>query len=275
MKTRTFLALALVLSFVLGGVAMAASVEPVLVDPWQSGDAAFECGQAGSDADFAYKVDEWDEDNGMDGLYDEAGNTITILNSTGATFDWLSNWPVDVVIVKAGTAALLYSYTGTDYQYGDTGLWAPENKDISHATFCFNEPDLCYQEETAWAAGERYVKRGNWATYFGYPNGPVDILAGQYMDAGYLTFGTPVDGYVDITITLENGFIFYYDMSDEVADDNLKVQDYDKAPNKNPAPGLFDWKDSILVGSTTATINVPVNDFYGVHLDVAYPVPCE
>ena len=276
MKTRLVLAILLVLTMLVSSVSMAA-VTPTLVDPWTSGDAAFECEQAGGCGDFAYKVDDWDEDYGMDGEYYHAGNTITILNSNGATFDWASEWPVCKVIVKAGNAAYVYAYDGA---YGDTGLVAPDGKDISHVTFCFNEPDMCWQAETAWAVGNNYVKKGSWAMYVPYAGEEltVDIRAdggdGVGIIVGAATFSAPVDGMVTISINL-TGAIFYYDLADDLEDNNLKVQDYAKAPNKNPAIGNFAWKDMVEVGSTTGSIVVPVNNFYGVHIDVAVPVPCE
>ena len=118
-----------------------ASVTPTLVDPWASGDAKPECVLAAtilgvSPADEAYKVDA----AAPNGTYTSNGNTITISNSTGKVFDWASVYPVQCVIVKAGTAAYLFYYPGG--AYGDTGLYAPYNKDISHVTFCFNVPVL-------------------------------------------------------------------------------------------------------------------------------------
>jgi hypothetical protein len=273
MKKRTILALALVL--VTSSVVLAASVTPVLVDPWKSGDAYFECEQAGSTADYAYKFDDWDGTTPLTG--EEAGNTITISNADMYTFDWASEWPVDVVIVKAGTGALLYWYYGA---YSDTYLWAPYDKEISHATFCFNEPEMCYEEETAWAEGDRYVQRGNWAMYVDYygEEKTVEIIADytNYVHIGTATFSAPDEyGMVTITINLTGGAIFYYDVNDPYYDDNLKIQDYDKAPTKTPRPGRFAWKWQISTGATTATVTVPLNNFYGVHMDVALPVPCQ
>jgi hypothetical protein len=253
-----------------------------LVENWKSGDAAFECGQAGGTCwDFALKVDNWDEDNGMDGEYyytdDETDitNTITISNSSGSTFDWASIWPVCKVIVKAGTEAFIYNYEGA---FGDVQLVAPDGKDISHVTFCFSEPGMCYEEETAWAEGTRYVKKGNWAMYVDYygVEKTVNLIADytNYVNAGTVTFSAPVDGKVTITVNLTGGAIFYYDLNDPLYDNNLKVQDYDKAPTKTPSPGLFKWKTNIETGSITGSIVVPVKNFYGVHVDIALPVPC-
>lgn len=264
------------------GIANAASVEPILYEDWQSGDAKFECGQvACCDADFSYKFDEW-EKMAYDGPYVvDGGNVITISNDDGVSFDWTSEWPVSCVIVKGGPSANVYCYDPP--VYGDTGMFAPTNPnnpnnepyDISHVTFCYNEADICYQEETAWATGTRYVTKGNWAMYVKYDGAEktVDLIAAQNVIAGTVTFSAPVDGWVTITVNLTGGAIFYYDANDEF-DDNLKVQDYATAPNTTPAPGQFDWKEQIPVGSTTGEIVVPANNFYGVHVDLALPVPC-
>jgi len=317
MKARTILALTLVLSFVLGGIAMAASVDPLPVemcqpalhmedpvpynahDPWciDTGDAYYECSQLVGEYDWAAakrigpRPGIWEEWVYMD--HSELIEVIyTTFNKPPTSFDWKVDYnPLGTVIVKSvgkGQAPggleprgwyMIYTYDGeTTEDFGLTGYQG--SYQIDHVTFCWNyvngNGDLeCYQEETAWGDGDRYVEQGNWATYFAYPDGPVDILAGQYMDAGYLTFGEPDDGWVEITVTLENGFVFYYDGADPYQDENLKVQDYeDVPPAENPAIGHFDWKASIEPGSTTATITVPVNNYYGVHLDVAYPIEC-
>jgi hypothetical protein len=246
-----------------------------------------------------------------------AANVITIYDSDGQTFSWESEYEVCTVIVKGGPAANSYSYPygsggdtglvapinrkdndndgsfdedpvdGVDNDGdGETDEDGPETDtyDISHVSFCWNDllcddnGEKCWQEETAWAAGSRYVSKGNWATYTPYPGDgqSVEIYAGKNMLAGTATFSNNGDGTVDIEITLEDGFIFYYDLNDpNNDDDNIKIQDYDAAPSGNPAPGLFDNKFAALVYSTSYTVTVPENDYYGIHLDVAYEVDCE
>jgi len=61
---------------------------------------------------------------------------ITITDSNGYTFKWESNYPITTVIVKAGTGANIFFY-GAVGSTGDTGLYAYENKEISHVTFCW------------------------------------------------------------------------------------------------------------------------------------------
>jgi hypothetical protein len=121
--------------------------------------------------------------------------------------------------------------------------------------------------ETAWAAGTRYQNPGNWATYTPYAaDSTVTLYAGQTLDAGTVHLSAPVDDIVTITITLNAGWRFA-----DVAE-NVKIQDYYVAPSGNPAPGLFDWK-GYATGSPFE-IEVPLNNFYGVHVDVEQEV-CE
>jgi hypothetical protein len=278
---------------------MAASVDPVLYETWQSGDAGFECVTT-LGYDFGYKIDGWGG-AGKDGTYsgacdgqgscelaEEFNNNITISNSDGKYFDWAASpFPLSAVIVKGGPGANVFFYFPAESS--DTQLYAPINPnngklyDISHVSFCWNKGngDLCYQDETAWAKGDPYnPKRGNWAMYVAYGGveKTVDLIAdggdGVGMVAGEVTFSAPSGGYVEITVNLDNTFIFYYDLNDDEEDNNLKVQDYANAPKGNPKVGRFEHKTFIPVGSTLGSITVPVNNYYGVHLDVAYEVPC-
>lgn len=110
------------------------------VNNWLSGNAATECEAAGGNCAYAYKIDEWDEEFGMDGAFKTLeGNTIFILNSNGKTFDWTSEFPVCKVIVKAGRGAIIYTYPEGGV-YEDTGLIGFQGKGISHVTFCYSEP---------------------------------------------------------------------------------------------------------------------------------------
>jgi hypothetical protein len=117
--------------------------------------------------------------------------------------------------------------------------------------------------ETAWADGLRYVTKGNWATYTPYvPGNIVNLYAGQTMEAGTVEFSAAVDGYLEITITLNNGWRFYD------AEENVKIQDYESAPSGNPSPGLFAHK--FYADENPFTVSVPANNFYGVHVDVEW-----
>lgn len=256
------------------------------------------------DYNFGMKISAWGGKNGKDGSYDGAyvelgkmredfTNTITLANTSRLFFDWASNpFAIGAVVVQGGPMDNIFSYeppaSNDTTLYPDIVEKTKKNQQISHISFCWNKTDdngddECYADETAWAAGEPYGDQGNWAMYVPYDGKKleVDLIAGQNMIAGTVTFSDPVDGKVTITITLNEGWIFYYDLDPEAdpvedeKDNNLKVQDYAEAPSGNPAPGLFDSKTFIEYGEVEGSIVVPENNFYGVHLDLAQLVDCE
>lgn len=109
-----------------------AAGDPVDYPNWTSGDAAFECAQIGT-YDNAWKI------NGAPpaGSSTVFGNTITFSNTTAYTFDWSATDGISAVIVKAATGANVWFYDPASL--GDTGLYAFENKEISHVTLCWND----------------------------------------------------------------------------------------------------------------------------------------
>ncbi|RQD72696.1 MAG: hypothetical protein D5S01_09125 [Halanaerobium sp. MSAO_Bac5] len=126
--------------------------------------------------------------------------------------------------------------------------------------------------ETAWAAHDVGVYRynpgrgGNWATYVKYEdiladNGEANIYAGQFEYVGYVLF-IENGSSVEIEVYLD-GWAF------EPGTTNLYVQDYSSEPSGNPAPGRFDYKAT--ESGLEASIRVPLNDYYGIHLNV-YPL---
>jgi len=124
-------------------------------------------------------------------------------------------------------------------------------------------PPTCYDEDSAWGAGQRYVMRGNWATYTQYvANGSANIYAGQNKNAGTLTMSAISGGNVTITISLNSGW------SLQEVSNPVKIMGYDNAPSGNPSPGRFTSKGSSL------TVTVPYKKFYGIHLDVRQAVVC-
>lgn len=227
----------------------------------------------------------------FDGTFvDVSGNTdcernvidVTVTDGTYVSFSALPDG-IGAAIVKGTAAANVYFYI--PQETSDSGLASPEAGGsggpggLSNLTFCWNpdddpELDECFAGETAWAAGNRYVNRGNWATYTSYANveKTVTLWAGQTLNAGTVKF-EPDNGDVKITVTLAAGWRFALNPIDEDAyDDNLKVQDYASAPSGNPAPGLFDHKK--FVDGTIGEIIVPNAAFYGVHVDVERSVIC-
>ena len=133
-------------------------------------------------------------------------------------------------------------------------------------TITVQECQQCqWQPESAWAAGTRYVTQGNWATYTPYvADDTVTLYAGQTIEAGMVHFSSPDNDIVTITITLDSGWRF------AEAVENVKVQDYMDPPAGNPSPGQFEWKGD--ADGSSFEIEVPVNSFYGVHVDVEHCV---
>jgi hypothetical protein len=206
------------------------------------------------------------------GSFDGAFPAGLSVNTDGTYVSFSSTFGIGAVIVKGSDDANVYVYE--PQRKSDSGLASPPNAStmpagLSNITFCWNpENEVCYEEETAWAAGTRYsTERGNWATFTPYSAGStVNIFAGQTILVGTATFSQAVDGMVTITIELEGARF-------QNVEENLKVQGYTAAPSGNPNPGGFAFK-STETGSS-ASITVPAANFYGVHLDVEVEVPCQ
>ena len=136
----------------------------------------------------------------------------------------------------------------------------------------------CYEGETAWAQGTRYVPRGNWAMYVTYDlnkggeqNYP--LKAGQIWNAGTVAISPDGNGNAIIKITLYDHWYFTY--NDIIYEENVKIQDYaSKPPKKNPAPGLFTYKFT-ATGQEFTSGPIPLKSYYGIHADIWHQVPCE
>ena len=228
------------------------------------------------------KFDNWD---GTFPLSSEDGN-ITISYADSYMFNWKSTYKVCAVLVKGGQANKVYTYDLANCSCSGNELVAPNNngggnptKAISHVSFLYsNQPcetqEKCYSSDTAWVAGSKYTSKGNWATYvtYGGVTQTIPIYAGQTKLAGSATLSPAGTGSVTIDISLINGFVFYYPST--IVDDNLKLQGYSVKPSGNPAPGLFANKLSVPLGQTSASITVPLDKYYGIHLDVAQEIAC-
>ena len=148
-----------------------------------------------------------------------------------------------------------------------------ETEQSASATLKVNVQCLFFKGETAWAAngdepGElRYTRRGNWATYVEYSEKTTILFAGQTKQVGTVSFSAVDDGKITITVKLDAGWSF------RDVKENLKVQDYTRAPSGNPAPGRFKWKENVDKDARSGTIVVPANKFYGVHVEVGRWVP--
>lgn len=148
--------------------------------------------------------------------------------------------------VWTGSIQVEGSYDGTPWFY----------KYLSYTPACC----ITCTGETAWAAGNRYVSQGNWATYTPYSriSKSVTLFAGQTYEAGIVYF-TPAAGGVNIRITLNEGFSLQDGTS------VLHIQGYNVAPVGNPSPGKF----KTYFGNSL-DVTVPVFNFYGVHVNVLH-----
>lgn len=185
-----------------------------------------------------------------------------------------------IVIVKGGPGANAYYYG--EGQTSDSGLISPpvgndNTPNLSNLRICYNlvrcddEPcyDFVWKGETAWASVKAGINKyntnrnGNWATWVtrdALKDG-VKLFAGQTLFAGNVTSAGTENG-LEITIVLEDGWRF------KAGNESVKIQGYDtNAPTGNPNPGGFAWKNAAIDGNT-ATIEVGINDFYGIHVDV-------
>jgi hypothetical protein len=137
-------------------------------------------------------------------------------------------------------------------------------KNKSSRLKCTCVEDCTY--ETAWAAGQRYTPRGNWATYTPNPGleACVVIYAGQDMYAGQVCFEEGDPGYYLLVIHLSRCW-FLQDVNEPI-----KIQGYDVAPSGNPAPGKFiTYKGSgTQINVAKYEVTVPIFNYYGIHLDL-------
>jgi hypothetical protein len=146
------LGLAMGLGFFSVSPLMAQTANPRVVNDFSAGNAAAECERAFGAGTYTHgyklfegQTNEWPGTGGTF-TYSSANHTnnITISNVTQKTFDWSATNSIGGVIVKAGTGANVWEYN--PQVKSDTGLYAYQNRDISHVTFCWNE-DLVKGEE--------------------------------------------------------------------------------------------------------------------------------
>jgi hypothetical protein len=212
MRTKTKLTLtALIVSTLIIAV-MAASVAPVLLSPFQPGDAYSEAAQINyGPYMYAYKIDP-DANGVYVATFGDYSCTITISNDNGTHFDWTATSPIDAVIVKGGGGNLKIAnvYYYNPAVSSDTQLTTPINQnngkhyDISHMTFCWNPHITEYYYDTALAYGGSYANDfiANGFHRWGWSNGPLsegNYQFAMWVGAGQsdLTKGTYV-GTVDI-----------------------------------------------------------------------------
>jgi hypothetical protein len=184
--------------------------------------------------------------------------------SDGTYIAWESTVPVKVAfIVKGGNDANVYFYG--DCTEGDSGLASPPNASgnpagLSNITICWTlcETDECFKGETAF--GGNYAGGGPAWWFYYDTQGPAvqKIYAGQKEVAG-------------ASVKVEGGkmYINLGGMALQTGNETVKVQGYDKLPNRRPAAGLFK-----TYKGTDLEFSVAGFRYYVIHLDVMVPYNC-
>lgn len=165
------------------------------------------------------------------------------------------------------------------------------------------------QGETAWACGESFVARGNWATFTGLytvyecDEEPTiqlcweDETAWSYGNcynkergnwASYTSYsGENKKVKLMAGKLYEIGEVIFEPSGNDVkitinmfengafqnVDENVKIQGYDVKPSGNPAPGQFNTHKGTASGKSYSIV-VPNFNHYGVHIDAARSVAC-
>ena len=162
-----------------------------------------------------------------------------------------------------------YEYNNTAKLINEKGVTIKEDSTtLKVYVQCF-----IFKGETAWAANGNaagslhYTDRGNWATYVAFAEKTTTLFAGQTIPVGQVTFAGLGDGSVRITVGLFANWEF------EDVSENLMVQGYATAPSGNPSPGLFADKKGCDSSAATCSIDVPANNFFGVHVNVGTWMP--
>lgn len=154
-----------------------------------------------------------------------------------------------------------------------------QNQDDSQASLK-TTLTTCYTG-TAWAAGTRFVTRGNWATFNIVNLNPADgwqsvpLLAGQNIYAGYVGFYKPAgNDSMLIAVSLDPCWSF------QDVPEPIKIQGYNAPyPTVIPIPGLFTTYKGVGTPDYFGTrlyyyaIVDPNFTAYAVHVDVDF-CPC-
>lgn len=157
-KQLAIVSIASALAMGTSGLAMAAGPDYYTNTQIPTGNAASECSALGSliGKEFTYSL-KWNEGAGEGAPsqtetanFPEHSNTITVSNSIMEedeykAFDWSSDPNgIGAVLVKASQGYNVYTYD--PQARGDSGLYAPDNKGISHVTFCWNKEEAEFSE---------------------------------------------------------------------------------------------------------------------------------
>jgi hypothetical protein len=285
-----FLAIALALMAIpVVGISLATSPNPVVIENFRSGNAAFQAAQLDIEVDSAFKIDDWSSKTG--GVFPSKSNPlVTITANDGITFSWTSTQPVVAVIVKGGPGAQVYYYSGATSGSGLTAPINPRNGrpyGVSNVTFCFGkapEEKICYEPITAFAFEPWYVGDEETGPYYepyylehkGFERGgkcdPINLVTVDGEIAGRVLVSAPDgDGLVDITITLTNEDYRFADVKKNVKIETYKIFGYELTEEDINASTYQSKADP---SKTTFTVTVPFECIYTIFVHLEREIPC-
>ena len=189
---------------------------------------------------------------------------VVIRDDAGTPANLADDFTVCTVPSLAVGVSSTCTATGTAVA-GQYENWATATGKYGTATVTVKDVDhyygkLQWADETATSQGIRYPNTSNWFMYTPYSTSKVDLIAGQFYDAG--------DIYMTRTSTATIiKIVFHAGWQWAPVAENLKVQPFASAPKTYYAPGSFAYK--FTVSGNTVTVTIPGTDkFYGIHGDV-------
>ena len=185
--------------------------------------------------DFGFKIDAWDTGDrngiytlvagGVASLENGGGDplhSVTIFDSNGTFFSWSSTLGMDAVIVKAQDAnAFVYS----PESLGDLGLHPPDEKEVSHVSFCFDYELI--SEKTAQAS---YTRTFTWTLDKSVDDTSLNGFIGDSFLSAYNVTATRSSDDSDfkvsggITVSNPTPFVASFGVTDTVAGVNAVVE---------------------------------------------------
>jgi hypothetical protein len=246
---------------------MAVGAQPVAAD-WSGGDQSGngvvpvyrtdlaknnECETLGYDFGFKvagapdgqfYLTDAYGELLG--GAPADPGNSVTIYESDGKTFNWSSTLGIDAVVVKAGEGANVYEYDAESTD--DTNLHSPYSgtdagnpgvvRDVSHITLCYD-----YEVDVSKDAHTSFKRTYDWTVQKSADATSLTLSAGQLFPVNYevtvdVAGFTDSDWAVSGSIYVENNTPFnatITDVQDSVDGTTASVDCSESFPYTLPA----------------------------------------
>ena len=136
---------------------------------------------------------------------------------------------------------------------------------------CDKEPEmnLCWEEETAWSYGNCYNRERGNWASFTGYNG--EYKKAKLMAGKLYEIGEVIfePAGNEVKITIN----LFETGAFQDKNENVKIQGYDVKPSGNPAPGQFTTHKGKATGKTYS-VTVPKSKYYGVHIDAARSVAC-